>query len=521
MCQPLPAVHPNRLFARGGARRGLPVYLLSCLPLFYLAWINRHHQVDDALIYLRYVRNFLAGRGLVYNPGEYFNGLTAPLFSWLVILAGTLIENLQTANIVLAALLHAAALIVFAEVFFHGRSLATRAVFIVLGGTFPYFFLTYGMETPLFLLMIGLCLYCYQRAWHFRLGVFAGLLILTRPEGIFLVAVLLADFGIRQRRLPDYRCWIAPIVLVSTDLAFNRWYYGACLPATGLAKILQGQSGLWGGGWLFLQVSYVTAWVFDSNRLFMSSVSIAATAGFVGAVGFSRDRPLHWIAAIFLLLYSCFFVFLNIPNYHWYYAPYFMFALVYCMEGLCVFADTLEPVLRGTLGKLVGSVPFLFAVILIYWGAGISHAERGPFTPYKEIGLWLSRHTAENAKIAAVEIGTIGWYSDRQIIDILGLVNPRNARFIGERRFAEWLNHDSPDYILIHDPPWPHEAGAVAAREAGRFVPDPRFEFAGYGLLRPVDVARDPLTWPTRCAKCRSKRAFQGPALAVVEHRRW
>ncbi|MCB1776385.1 MAG: hypothetical protein KDI50_03010, partial [Candidatus Competibacteraceae bacterium] len=26
----------------------------------YLAWMNRHYQLDDALIYLRYVRNFLA-----------------------------------------------------------------------------------------------------------------------------------------------------------------------------------------------------------------------------------------------------------------------------------------------------------------------------------------------------------------------------------------------------------------------------------------------------------------------------
>jgi hypothetical protein len=101
----------------------------------------------------------------------------------------------------------------------------------------------------------------------------------------------------------------------------------------------------------------------------------------------------------------------------------------------------------------------------------------------------LNQHTAENAKIAAVEIGTIGWYSDRHIIDILGLVNPLNARFIGERRFEEWLNHYSPDYILIHDPLWPHEAGAVAARDAGRFAPDPRFTFAGYGLLRPVHAA--------------------------------
>jgi len=149
------------------------LYLPFCLPLFYLAWINRHYQLDDALIYLRYIRNFLNGAGLVYNPGDYFNGLTSPLYSYLVILTGLLLDNLQLANILLATILYASALILYSEVFFLDKPLVSRSLFIffldkplvsrslfiILAGTFPYFFLTYGMETPLFILMIGLCLY--------------------------------------------------------------------------------------------------------------------------------------------------------------------------------------------------------------------------------------------------------------------------------------------------------------------------------------------------------------------------
>ena len=122
------------------------LYVLCCLPLFYLAWINRNYQLDDALIYLRYVRNFLNGEGLVYNPGEYFNGLTSPLYSYLVILTGLLVSNLQFANILLAATLHASALIVLSEVFFAERSLVARCLFIILSGNFSLFFpsLRYG-----------------------------------------------------------------------------------------------------------------------------------------------------------------------------------------------------------------------------------------------------------------------------------------------------------------------------------------------------------------------------------------
>ena len=37
---------------------------------------------DDAFITLRYADNLLAGRGLVYNEGEYVEGYTPPL--WLL-----------------------------------------------------------------------------------------------------------------------------------------------------------------------------------------------------------------------------------------------------------------------------------------------------------------------------------------------------------------------------------------------------------------------------------------------------
>ncbi|MBK7982024.1 MAG: hypothetical protein IPK09_00145 [Candidatus Competibacteraceae bacterium] len=137
-----------------------------------MAWVNRHYQLDDALIYLRYVRNFLNGEGLVYNEGVYFNGLTSSLYSYLLILAGVLISDLQVATILLAALLHASALLVLSETFFAKRPLAAKCLFIILAGTFPYFFLTYGMETPLFILLIGLSLYCYQIEKFFWLGLF-------------------------------------------------------------------------------------------------------------------------------------------------------------------------------------------------------------------------------------------------------------------------------------------------------------------------------------------------------------
>ena len=164
----------------------------------------------------------------------------------------------------------------------------------------------------------------------------------------------------------------------------------------------------------------------------------------------------------------------------------FYFRHSYCTQGILLIADILGTMFDSPL-KWVGHISaLLLAATLIYWAISIASITRGSFTPYKNIGIWLNQNTQENAKIALVEIGTVGWYSDRPIIDILGLVNPLNARFIGERKLEEWLNHYSPDYILIHDPPWPHEVGAEKALAMGRFKLDIRFDFQGYKLLSQV-----------------------------------
>ena len=42
----------------------------SLVILFIHSWQVREYQLDDALIYLRYIRNFIEGNGLVYNKGE-------------------------------------------------------------------------------------------------------------------------------------------------------------------------------------------------------------------------------------------------------------------------------------------------------------------------------------------------------------------------------------------------------------------------------------------------------------------
>ncbi len=47
-------------------------------------WLSPTYLYEDGMFYLRYARNLASGYGLVYNPGEYYEGNTA--FLWTILL---------------------------------------------------------------------------------------------------------------------------------------------------------------------------------------------------------------------------------------------------------------------------------------------------------------------------------------------------------------------------------------------------------------------------------------------------
>ena len=61
--------------------RRFPISLLAAWALIFGAfalhvWLYRAFYIDDALISLRVVEQFVAGNGLVYNVGERVEGLS-------------------------------------------------------------------------------------------------------------------------------------------------------------------------------------------------------------------------------------------------------------------------------------------------------------------------------------------------------------------------------------------------------------------------------------------------------------
>jgi hypothetical protein len=71
-----------------------------------------------------------------------------------------------------------------------------------------------------------------------------------------------------------------------------------------------------------------------------------------------------------------------------------------------------------------------------------------------ETALWVERNTKKQDIIAAHDIGALGYYAERQILDLAGLVSPDVIPFIrDETELASYLNNHNPAYLITF-PGW-------------------------------------------------------------------
>jgi hypothetical protein len=74
---------------------------------------------------------------------------------------------------------------------------------------------------------------------------------------------------------------------------------------------------------------------------------------------------------------------------------------------------------------------------------------------YQEIGHWLKVHTEPEATVGALEVGIIGYYGERTMVDFAGLLQPevsqQLARTSTYQDTTAWaIQRYVPDYVLLH-----------------------------------------------------------------------
>lgn len=443
--------------------------------------------LDDAWIHQTYARNLWQTGQWEYVPGVVSAGSTSPL--WTILLA--IGYALRLPYLLWAYLLGGAALFLLAvggmrlwEMLWPERATLSWVVGVVLALTWQLLYAAAsGMEAPLF---TALCLNLAASYGHWRrdpipnpqtplwLGLFSGLLILTRPDGVLLLLLLVIGIALRPQpggeRLRVLLVWAAMAALtVVPYFAFNMASAGTLWPNTFYAKQAEYAELLTVPlPQRFFQLLFFSLGGPETGWRGISGAHLLLLPGLItitwkGIRSDWRQRrllytlPLLW-AAGHVLLYA-----LRLPvtyqrgRYLW---PALPVWIIYGLAGwhLILQAAPLQQTSRLIRQAIV--LIFILMLLIFLILGGVAYQEDVAFIEGEmvQIAHWLQQNSQPHDLIAAHDIGAIGYFAPRPILDLAGLISPEVVPYLSKpEALADYVRQSEAAY-LVTAPGWPYPA---------------------------------------------------------------
>lgn len=416
--------------------------------LYYLyhAW-----SYDDPYITYRYAQNLMHGLGFVYNPGEKILSTTTPLFALLLGLAGQLWPSIPQLAVFIGSLSIGFATVLMlnlAKVWGHPIA---GWVSMPLLATFGLLSITLSSETPLYIALGLSVLYTYTVRRYSLFGFFSALMILTRPDGALLPIILGLHFLIKVREpLP----WKEMVIFALVSLLGwgALWaYFGSPIPVTLAAKQHQGTMAI---SQSFAQGLWTILGWYRAQIYFLAECALAL----LGLVYLFQKKSMAILLVGWTLLYFASYSLLGVTRYFWYYAPLvpgFVFLVGAGVEAIYywIARGRRSNILALAISGLIVTGFFFFQLRHIY-RQSFDRDQRIPL--YAATGKWIRENTPAESKVAAVEVGAIGYYSQRYIVDFAGLIQPDVARqmksdstYLDTAIYA--VDRYNPDYLVVYE----------------------------------------------------------------------
>ncbi len=413
------------------------------------AWVARGYLLDDAFIHLRYAEHAAAGEWFAFNTGEPSFGCSS--IPWILLLAqlGRFVPHRHWPALAkglslvfnLCSLLVLARLTLRSTLAVHART-RTLFLFVVLALlAFPTSirWLQDGMETSLAVLLAFLCVWralAVEAQGEHPLTAIADAMLLALPG---ILRIDLAPLSLCAAALAANRgrrfVLVGSIVPILSFQLWVRIHQGSFLPDTAIAKA----SGAFSPSfplWFAVATAGATpAWL---------AGPLAATAGAFHALRQRSWRSLiDWAALLAPLVLTLSMGALRGQAIQ---GPrYFLPALAFSLAGALLLCPALaEPALH----KLHAALGLVWAAVLAQFLFTFASLPRLLAPTAIELPPALTR---ASARLAAFDIGLLGWSTEGVIEDWSGLVHGREVARAGSdaRRCLLAARHGFPDALVL------------------------------------------------------------------------
>lgn len=480
-------------------RRFFPFILL--LAVFTARLLPGLRTIDDAYITYRYARNILSGLGFTYNPGEFVQGTTTPLYTLLLTFLGLFVGGPNAPFPTIALLINTicdgfTALILW--------NLGKKLDFPIAGAAaglfwavapFSVTFAIGGLETSFYILGLTSSVYFYVQRKHQLAALTTSLSILTRPDAILLVIPLILDrlsrlFIQENSQTESQKSMVKE--LASEALIFQlplaawfgfAWtYFGNPIPHSVLAKSQAYHLSTYGAFTRLLQHfatpfmghhTFGTYWIRVGLILFPFLC-------IVGSRKVWKYFPRFWPWIVYPWVYFLTFSLANPLIFRWYLTPpllpYAFFIFIGLQDLLTHFFD-----LPSSLKKENNTFSFtslitlviLFALLILPLRAWTLHPDHGPDRPapkmawfklelvYKEAAEIIREDAQVHALsedssipvLAAADVGVLGYHTPLPILDIVGLNSRQSLAYYPLEDAVYAFNFAVPPDLILDEKP--------------------------------------------------------------------
>jgi hypothetical protein len=342
-----------------------------------------------------------------------------------------------------------------------------------------------AMETLLFIALGFEVLYLYslhitgKRQSLVGLGFVAGLLVLTRPEGIGMLALIAAGIliagGAWKTRIKDMgRLLVGALIPMVPYFAFNLWASSSIWPNTFYAKQVEYASlYVQPLALRFIKLLYLSLGGVSNGWRGMSAAHLVLLPGLVIAVvnalrrdwqqkELLRTLPIFWAVGL-VMVYAW-----RLPvtyQHGRYLFPTIPIWIMYGLEGwLEIFSRLSKRI--GTRNRVyfvlsrMGALTFI-VLLLVFLFLGMQVFVQDVSFVNGEmvaIGNWLQENTTSDALIAAHDIGAIGYFAERPILDLAGLISPEVIPLLSDgEALLDYVSDSESDY-LVTAPGWTYDS---------------------------------------------------------------
>jgi 4-amino-4-deoxy-L-arabinose transferase-like glycosyltransferase len=481
---------------------GAALFAVLLLPL-------RGAFVDDTFIHLQYARNLAATGELSFNRGEPTYGATSPLWVAILALFAKAGADLTVWCRVLSWLFAAAsiALVYRIAAASGGRPWTPVAAALMLAAEAWFVrWSAVGMETSFAVFTTLVVMDAARSAARSAgrsalLGVALFLAAITRPEALLLVPLAAAALLFAKGTARRFSFLLVFAPLFAAWLFVIHRHTGSYFPLTAGAK--QGAIDL--SPLVLLRRAAVPARIMGATVLFPWIALLAGLAAgafrrrapgwYLSESGSLREEPGVLLMLLWLFALPLAYVALDFQVLSRYLVPVVPAAIVL---GATAWRKLVADVVAGARKRRAVFSVFVALSILqsvVFYELVVVPPTRA-FSEALEtmvggMGRWLDRNAPADALVAAPDIGVIGYYSHRRILDLGGLVTPeinRMRREIDVGRIIEeglYLRF-GPDYLVDRDP-FP-ERFAREVIKGVRFETVMKGEVPNLGIRKPEPV---------------------------------